>query len=174
MAPKTYFANSDSSCIPPTSYFKSRNRNILRLSLLLCRYTGFREHRNSLHSQTATGDFNPNSNNFNEKRLKTLCGLKQVVCVPTREGATLDLIFSNVASFYSNPLALAPLDSLDHVIIQWKSKDVEKSINRIRKATVRPIKDSSLEAYGPWINWYDWSIVTRLPTVNQKLEMFTK
>jgi hypothetical protein len=89
-----------------------------------------------------TGGFNPNGNNFNEKRLKTLCGLKQVVRVPTREGTTFDLMFSNVASFYSNPLDLAPLDSSDHVIIQWKSKDVEKSINRIRKVTVRPIKDS--------------------------------
>ena len=32
----------------------------------------------------------------------------------------------------------------------------------------------SLEAFGQWINSYDWSIVTRLPTVNQKLEMFTQ
>jgi hypothetical protein len=39
---------------------------------------------------------------------------------------------------------------------------------------VQPIKDSSLEAFGQWINSYDWSIVTRLPTVNQKLEMFTQ
>jgi hypothetical protein len=134
-----------------------------------------------------TRDFNPNSNNLNEKRLKTLCGLKQVVRLPTREGATLDLIFSNVASFYTNPLSLARLDFIfilfnyfatiyisGHVIIQSKSKDVKKSINRIRKMTVRLIKDYSLQAFEQWINSYDWSIVTSLPTVNHKLEMFTQ
>jgi hypothetical protein len=51
-----------------------------------------------------TGGFNPNGNNFNEKRLKTLCGLKQVVRVPTREGTTFDLILSFLMSHPFTPI----------------------------------------------------------------------
>ena len=42
----------------------------------------------------ATGDFNPNSNNFRVKRFELQCGLKQTVQVPTRGDNTLDLIFT--------------------------------------------------------------------------------
>ena len=96
----------------------------------------------------ATGDFNPNSNNFRVKRFELQCGLKQTVQVPTRGDNTLDLIFTNISKYYNVPTTQAPLGTSDHLIILWNSKVIEKSKNVTRKVLVRPIKQSGLEAFG--------------------------
>ena len=70
----------------------------------------------------AAGDFNLMSNHLQERRLQSQSGLKQDVHLPTLKDVTLDFIFSNIASFYAKPCALAPLDSSGHLIVEWKSK----------------------------------------------------
>ena len=49
------------------------------------------------------GDFNPTSNGFQNRYLKTHCNFKQVVKKATRGNNILDLIFTNIAGFYQVP-----------------------------------------------------------------------
>ncbi|XP_028391919.1 uncharacterized protein LOC114516591 [Dendronephthya gigantea] len=70
-----------------------------------------------------SGDFNPTGNGFQERIIRKQCQLKQLVKDPTRENATLDLVFTNIHQSYEKPTVLAPLGNPDHCMIELKSKD---------------------------------------------------
>ena len=91
-----------------------------------------------------TGDFNPKGNGFEPKTLSIHCKLKQIVRSSTRNEATLDLIFTNIQDFYSEPSISAPLGTSDHACVKLQSLNEVYVGNLKRKVKVRPIKDSSL------------------------------
>ena len=61
------------------------------------------------------GDFN----DFDISNILSSHNLKQVVKVPTRGTAILDLIITNQLNMYEPPQVLAPLGSSDHNIVTW-------------------------------------------------------
>ena len=102
-----------------------------------------------------TGDFNPKGNEFEPKTLSIHCKLKQIVRSPTRNEATLDLIFTNIQDFYSEPSISAPLGTSDHACVKLQSLNEVCVGNLKRKVKVRPIKDSSLTSFRSWLSYYD-------------------
>ena len=85
------------------------------------------------------GDFN----NFGAPNLLSGHNLKQVVRLPTRGSATLDLIITNLHTLYDKPCILAPLGSGDHSIVLWLpiAKD-STSRENITKPMKRPVRRS--------------------------------
>ena len=68
---------------------------------------------NSDTAVIVAGDFNPTGNDFNPKILTKYCNLKQVIKKPTRNFNILDLIFTNINSYFEHPKILAPISSSD-------------------------------------------------------------
>ena len=120
-----------------------------------------------------TGDFNPNGNGFEPKTLSIHCKLKQIVRSPTRNEATLDLIFTNIQDFYSEPSISAPLGTSDHACVKLQSLNEVYVGNLKRKVKVRPIKDSSLTSFRSWLSNFDWSNVCSITALDEKVDEFT-
>ena len=63
---------------------------------------------------------------FNDLPIKSICktcGFKQVVDVPTRGDATLDLILTNISNdFYEKPISLPKIGEGDHFPVLYKAK----------------------------------------------------
>ena len=88
--------------------------------------------------------------------------LKQLVSNPTRVGATLDLILSNLQPFYAPTSILAPLGTFDHNIVKWGPSissngchNKVKNKNSIR--LVRRYPRTACKSFGRWIIKQDWS-----------------
>ena len=118
------------------------------------------------------GDFNAPSNGFQEKIITNHCQLKQIVKQPTRGTSVLDLILSNIYSFYEKPRVLAPLGRSDHCIIDWKSKVQFTNKSKTRKIITRPIRDSSLQLFEELISRQSWSMVYNSSCINSKVDAF--
>ncbi|XP_035688744.1 uncharacterized protein LOC118424306 [Branchiostoma floridae] len=111
---------------------------------------------------------------FNRVDVSKLCmshNLRQLVDRPTRDQATLDLIITNLNSYYSTPSISDPLATSDHntVVVQAKSTPVS---NKIIKRVCRPFRDSSIRLFGQWITTHDWSEVLSAPTTAEKSRVF--
>ena len=65
------------------------------------------------------GDFNK----LNITRLCSSYNLKQIVKFATRGSDTLDLILTNLSSFYTSPIRISPFGLSDHLSIEVKAKD---------------------------------------------------
>ena len=96
------------------------------------------------------GDFNPCSNGFHSKYLSYYCGtdLKQVVKNPTRNLNLLDLIFTNICSYYDPPEVNVPLSTSDHNMVIWKAKEQQSAINTVKKVKFRPVANDKLQQFG--------------------------
>ena len=63
------------------------------------------------------GDFNDLKTN----EIRNACSLKQVVKVPTRKNATLDLILTNKSNnFYKDPITLPSISTSDHLCVLYE------------------------------------------------------
>lgn len=120
----------------------------------------------------AAGDFNPSSNGFQINLISKHCQLKQLVKAPTRGTAVLDLILTNVATWYENPSVLAPIAASDHCVIKWQPKDRSKDKNILKKIKVRPLRQSSLREFNEYLKFYDWSPVLHAVCTNSKTDLF--
>ena len=96
------------------------------------------------------GDFN----DIDISNILSSHNLKQVVKVPTRGTAILDLIITNQPNLYEPLHVLAPLGSSDHNIVTWSprlkntnSQDRTKFVKR----RIRRYPRSGVEALGKWI-----------------------
>ena len=112
------------------------------------------------------GDFN----DLLTSSIRTLCDFKQVVKVPTRGNAILDLIFTNRNNeLYDEPLNLPKIGDGDHFPILYKPKiyKAPRSFKKVIK--VRRYPDSAKRGFGTWISNADWSILNNLPVVNDRV-----
>ena len=92
------------------------------------------------------GDFNK----LNTFRLQNGFKLKQIIKFPTRGQNTLDLILTNLKSFYGDPIKLPPFGLSDHVSIQvlpLTRSLFPKPTFRINSRDLRPTKRLALSKY---------------------------
>ena len=115
------------------------------------------------------GDFN----DMSVKDICESCKLKQIVKVPTRKDATLDLIMINSGNdMYRDPITLPSISSSDHLCVLLKPKEIVKTKIRKEKNFIRKFKRSAIDFFGSWITWFDWSELIKLKDVNDKVAYF--
>ena len=120
------------------------------------------------------GDFNPTSNGFQNRYLKTHCNFKQVVKKATRGNNILDLIFTNIAGFYQVPCILAPLSTSDHCIVVWKPRDPRYSMKgKVLKVKHRDMRHANMNAFGSALENYDWHQILYGGDIDEKVNRFT-
>ena len=111
---------------------------------------------------------------FNDLKVHDICEscqLKQVVKVPTRKDAILDLIMMNHNNnMYSDPVTLPSIGGSDHlcVLLNPKKKKITKE-----KIMMRKFKKSALISFGNWLTRFDWSELFSLSDVNDKVLYFS-
>ena len=121
-----------------------------------------------------TGDFNPVSTSFDEKHLKRLTGLSQIIKVHTRNNSILDWCLVNTTKACFVVTQLPPLGSSDHncILIQSHLNSIEKPSNkRIYK---RDLRESKIRYFGQTITSFDWSEIYELSDVNEKYNKFNE
>ena len=116
------------------------------------------------------GDFND---------LKTIdicesCSLKQVVDVPTRNNAILDLIMTNLDNqLYEDPITLPSISNSDHLCVLYVPKNYVKPEITKKKIMIREFKKSAMIEFGSWIVNFDWTPLFEINDVNQKIAYFS-
>ena len=77
-----------------------------------------------------TSDFNPSSTGFNEKHLKIIYVLSQIINVPTRQNSILDWCLVNVKALAFDHIQLPPIGSklifiaLKNLVIVGSGKEI--------------------------------------------------
>ncbi|KAI8502148.1 hypothetical protein Bbelb_197360 [Branchiostoma belcheri] len=107
---------------------------------------------------------------FNHVDISRLCrshNLHQVISQPTRDQATLDLLITNLHSYYSEPIVQDPLANSDHRVVTMEPKN-RTVTNKLVRRVCRPTPGSSLRYFGQWITSYQWSEVYKAPTTREK------
>ena len=116
------------------------------------------------------GDFNDLKTND----LSETCLLKQVVNVPTRKSATLDLIMTNIDNhMYEEPTSIPSIAKSDHLCVLYVPKKYIKQEAKKEKIWIRKFKKSALIEFGSWISNFDWTTLFEIKDVNDKVEYFT-
>ena len=114
---------------------------------------------------------------FNDLRIEDICetcSLKQVVKVPTRREATLDLILTNVDNIlYEDPITLPSIGKSDHFCVIYVPKKYVKKESTKQKIKIRKFKESSKRGFGSWITKFDWSLLFQIKCVNEKVLYFS-
>ena len=101
------------------------------------------------------GDFNT----LDVKNILTNHTLKQLVREPTRGNSVLDLVISNLASYYNKPVVSAHLGSSDHCSVHWVPNSNYGSSKLTAKKKVvktRRFPESALNAFGRWVSAHSW------------------
>ena len=121
-----------------------------------------------------TGDFNPVSTLFDEKRLKRLSGLTQIIKVPTRHNAILDWCLTNAKKVVFDVSQLPPIGSSDHnaILIKPHKDRLENSCNK--RVCKRDLRDSSIRHFGQTITSTDWTEIFEIPDPNLKYRRFNE
>ena len=102
------------------------------------------------------------------------CSLKQVVKVPTRKDATLDLIFTNLENdFYKDPTTLPGIGKSDHFCVIYIPKYYIKIQTTKKTILIRKFKDSAKREFGLWITNFDWSLMFQIKCVDEKVKYFS-
>ena len=100
-----------------------------------------------------TGDFN----RLNVSRLLNHFCLKQIVKIPTRKEATLDLIITNMHKYYNSPQGFPAFGFSDHNTIAALPKNLLQSINTKKVVTIRDKRTSRKGEMGRHLAAIDWS-----------------
>ena len=110
--------------------------------------------------------------------------LHQAVKVVTRRNpdATLDVIITNIQSFYHPPTTLEPLDNdenvngkpSDHLIVKMVplSSQNPNLIKRYKVIKYRPFPDSAIREMGQWIQSQTWKEIYDIQSPDLKAEKF--
>ena len=113
---------------------------------------------------------------FNDLKVKDICEsckLKQLVKVPTRKYAIIDLIMMNSENnMYRDPITLPSIRSSDHLCVLLKPKEIINTKIRKEKVMMRKFKRSAIILFGTWITRFDWSELIMLKDVNDKVAYF--
>ncbi len=112
------------------------------------------------------------SNGFRPAKLARYSKLKQIIRNPTRGSNILDLLFTDISTFFETPKILAPIATSDHATILLDAKVHVTRKNAIRKVKVRPLKQSSLQGFEEYLKHYDWLPVLSENNVDSKVDSF--
>ena len=89
---------------------------------------------------------------FNDLDVKEICDvgkLEQVVKVPTRKDATLDLILTNANNeFYKSPASLPSIHNSDHLCVLFEPLQQRKKTTK-KYITTRRFKKSVMQNLAP-------------------------
>ena len=114
---------------------------------------------------------------FNDLKIDDICqtcSLHQVVNIPTRKDATLDLILTNVNNnLYTDPISLPGIGKSDHLCVVYVPRNFVIHENTKKKIMFRKFKDSAIREFGSWITTFDWSLLFQINDVNEKVLYFT-
>merc|ERR1712240_558594 len=98
------------------------------------------------------------------------CNLNQVVKIPTRKNATLDLILTNSDNkYYKDPVSLPNIGKSDHQCVLYEpiaNRNIAKSKS---KTTTRIFHKSAIMEFGSWLTKFNWNIFFIINDVNQKI-----
>ena len=114
------------------------------------------------------GDFN----RLNITQLTSQFRLKQLVKFYTRGERTLDLILTNLKSFYQTPNKHSPFGLSDHCTISVIPKQRKKSSNKRKTVIVRDMRPSSKKAFGRFLSTIDWSYLELFKSIDDKYNYF--
>ena len=117
------------------------------------------------------GDFN----NMRTSRVTGSFHLKQIVDKPTRKGAILDKILTNMADIYPTPEICSHLGKSDHNIITaipcmgttWKHRPCSKTIT-----TTRHVTAETKQSFTAGLTSINWSSLYHLPTCQEQFDAF--
>ena len=101
------------------------------------------------------GDFNT----LNVMNILAKQTLKQLFREPTRGNNILDLVISNLASYYNKPVVSVHLGSSDHRSVYWVPNSNHGSNNLMAKKKVVKMHRSPvsvLNAFGRWVSVHSW------------------
>ena len=101
-----------------------------------------------------TGDFN----RLNVTRLLNHFRLKQIVKIPTRNDATLDLILTNMHKFYNSPQGYPGFGLSDHNTIVATGKTAAQKNNTKKSITIRDQRKSRKLEMGRYLSSIDWTL----------------
>ena len=99
---------------------------------------------------------------FNRLDISGLLGhfrLKQIVKVPTRKDATLDLRLMNMHEYYSVPQAFPPFGLSDHNTVMAAALHGKRNNNTKKTIIKRHPRASSKAAMGRYLNLFDWQLL---------------
>ena len=114
------------------------------------------------------GDFNK----LNITRLCSSYNLKQIVKFATR-GNTLDLILTNLSSFYASPIRISPFGLSDHMSIEVKAKDRSQlpAVSKVKVKT-RDLRPSARLAIRRYLELVDVpSLINQMPSCDGKVSL---
>ena len=114
------------------------------------------------------GDFNQ----FDHKRLCRNTSLTQIVKKATRGNAILDLIFTNMKHWYNTPEILPAIGQSDHMSIFFQSLNRQQRPNTTTKVWIPKRNPWNIKAIGRFLNDLDWSVLTFLPSCQEKCDFF--
>ncbi|XP_028515119.1 uncharacterized protein LOC110239869 [Exaiptasia diaphana] len=110
------------------------------------------------------GDFN----RFNTNSLTNHFRLKQIVRVPTRKDAILDLIMTNLTAYYNDPITFPPFGLSDHETVLVTQKHRVKSSNPTKYILRRDTRPSRRAELGRYLSSFDWPLLfTSLETCDE-------
>ena len=116
-----------------------------------------------------TGDFN----RLNIDGLLNHFRLKQIVKVPTRRKATLDLVLTNMHEYYSPPQAYPPFGLSDHNVVVATPVDGKRNINNRKVTMRRDLRTSNKAALGRYLTQINWPpLLTPLVSCEEKWQVF--
>ena len=118
------------------------------------------------------GDFN----RLNVQPIMNLFRLKQIVKVPIRKNAILDLILTNLQAHYENPQAFPPFGLSDHnTVVLGSPKAREKSRKTTKFVLRRDLRPSRKAELGRYLGTIDWRVLfTGLQSCEELLGVFQK
>ena len=93
---------------------------------------------------------------MNLQLLKNHYHLKQIVKVPTRKNATLDLILTNLDAHYDDPEAFPPFGLSDHSTVLAAPMIREGSAKATKFALKRDLRPSRKAELGRYLSGIDW------------------
>ena len=111
------------------------------------------------------GDFN----DLNIDEICEICRFQQVVKVPTRKEATLDLILTNISNtYYEDPISLPKLGDGDHFCVLYSPKSYQKPKLQREIVKTRLFKGSAMYHFGKWITQFNWCDQFQITDVDEK------
>jgi hypothetical protein len=94
------------------------------------------------------------------------------VIFPTRGERTLDLILTNLGTYYDIPQRFPPFGLSDHCTVAINPKQRAKEHSTSTLVTTRDKKPSSKQAFGRYLSAVDWSALTSLQDTHDKYSYF--